>query len=39
MVDYNEAKRDVIPFIKNIKEIELWSSEFFIDITRDIKIQ
>lgn len=39
MVDYNEAKRDIIPFIKDIKEIDLWSSEFFIDITRDIKIQ
>lgn len=39
MVDYNEAKRDVIPFIKDIKEIDLWSSEFFIDVTGNIKIQ
>lgn len=39
MVDYSEAKRDVVPFIKDIKEIDLWSSEFFIDITRGIKIQ
>ena len=32
-IDYNEAKEDVIPFIKNINSLELWNSDFFIKIT------
>ena len=32
-IDYQEAKEDVIPFIKDNKSLELWNSEFFIKIT------
>ncbi|MFA7560947.1 MAG: nucleotidyl transferase AbiEii/AbiGii toxin family protein [Candidatus Izemoplasmatales bacterium] len=38
-VDYIEAKKDVIAFVENIRDLDLWSSEFFINITKDIKIQ
>lgn len=32
-IDYNDAKEDVKPFIKNVDSIEIWSKEFFISIT------
>lgn len=38
-VNYNEAKKDVIPFIEDIRTLDLWSPDFFINITRDIKIR
>jgi hypothetical protein len=28
-IDYTNAKEDVIPFIKNTDELNLWSSDFF----------
>ena len=37
-IDYNEASEDVLPFIKNINSLDIWSKEFFIDITKEIKI-
>jgi len=37
-LDVAKAKNDVRPFIKDIKEIELWSKEFFISIIENIKI-
>lgn len=33
VIDYNEAKEDVSPFIKNINDLNLWSSELFISVT------
>lgn len=32
-IDYDNAREDVIPFIKNISSLDLWSSDFFINIT------
>jgi predicted nucleotidyltransferase component of viral defense system len=37
-VDYYEAKNDVRPFIEDIRSLDLWSPQFFIEITKDIKI-
>ena len=34
-IDFNQAKKDVLPFIKNSKAVELWSAEFFSAITDD----
>lgn len=31
-IDYTEAKEDVIPFIKNVDSLNIWSKEFFISI-------
>ncbi len=32
-INYKEAKDDVIPFIKEVNNLELWNSDFFIKIT------
>ena len=32
-INYDNAREDVIPFIKNISSLDLWSSDFFINIT------
>ena len=32
-IDYIEAKEDVIPFIKDVDSLNLWNTEFFINIT------
>ncbi len=34
-VNYEQAKRDVLPCIKNPSSIDFWSAEYFIAITRD----
>jgi predicted nucleotidyltransferase component of viral defense system len=34
-VDFDQAKKDVISFIKDPTSLDLWSPEFFISITRD----
>lgn len=36
-VDYTEAKEDIIPFIKNVDVLNLWSRDFFITITENLK--
>lgn len=36
-IDFEEAKKDVIPFIKNVDSLALWSSDFFKQISSQIK--
>lgn len=36
-INYDEAKDDVKPFIKNVEVLDLWSKEFFISITDKLK--
>ena len=38
-INYNEAKNDVLPFIKDIESIELWDASFFKEITKDLKVR
>ena len=38
-LDVGKAKNDVQPFIKDMREIELWSKEFFMTIIENIKIK
>ena len=35
-IDYNEAKEDVLPFIKDVDSLKLWSKDFFISITENL---
>lgn len=35
-IDYAEAKRDVLPFIRYPASVDIWSADFFTQITRDI---
>lgn len=37
-VDFEEAKKDVLPFVKDIKKLDIWSAEFFIDITGSLTV-
>lgn len=36
-IDYDEAKKDVKPFIKDQMSLDLWNREFFKAITRNIR--
>ena len=36
-IDFEQAKEDVLPFIKDKSKLELWSKEFFIEITKGLK--
>ena len=36
-INYKNAKEDVIPFIEDKKQLELWNEEFFKSITKDLK--
>lgn len=33
-----QAKLDVIPFIKDKSKLDLWSAEFFAEITKGLRI-
>lgn len=36
-IDYVDAKEDVMPFIKNVGSLNIWSKEFFISITENLR--
>lgn len=36
VIDYKEAKEDVLPFIKDFQSLNLWSQDFFCNITEDL---
>ena len=35
-IDYTQAKLDVTPFIKNPAAVDVWSSDFFCEITEGL---
>lgn len=36
-IDYQDAKEDVIPFIRDVNSLNLWGKEFFIEITNKLE--
>ena len=36
-IDYQQAKEDVIPFLKNSASLDMWSADFFLQITEGLK--
>ncbi len=34
-IDFEQAKKDVLPFINDLSQLDIWSKEFFIQITED----
>ncbi|MCF7793898.1 MAG: nucleotidyl transferase AbiEii/AbiGii toxin family protein [Candidatus Cloacimonetes bacterium] len=34
-IDFDQAKNDVLPFVKDPRKLELWSEDFFKNITND----
>ena len=37
MISYEQAKQDVLPFITELNKLDLWSEEFFVDITKNLR--
>ena len=37
-INYTDAKEDVIPFINDTNSLDLWSDKFFIEITKNLKL-
>ena len=35
-IDYNQAKQDVIPFIRDTSTLDIWCKEFFTQITMQL---
>lgn len=38
-IDYEQAKQDVIPFISDRSALDLWSSTFFIEISKQLEVE
>ena len=36
-IDYKQASDDVIPFIENPESVAIWNSDFFKEITNQLK--
>ena len=36
-MDFLQAKEDVLPFVRDKSKLDLWSKEFFIEITKNLK--
>ena len=36
-LDIEQAKQDVLPFIKDKTKLDLWSKEFFVEITKKLQ--
>ncbi|MBK7749601.1 MAG: nucleotidyl transferase AbiEii/AbiGii toxin family protein [Candidatus Obscuribacter sp.] len=36
-VDFEQAQRDILPFIKDPQSVELWSNEFFVSLLSQLK--
>ena len=36
-MDFAQAKEDVLPFVKDKSKLDLWSKEFFIEITKQLQ--
>ena len=36
-IDFEQAKQDVIPFLKDTSQLDIWSADFFIQITKQLQ--
>ena len=37
--DINQVKADVLPFVRNPKELDIWSNEYFLQLTKIIRFE
>jgi predicted nucleotidyltransferase component of viral defense system len=37
--DINQVKTDVLPFVRNPKELDIWSNDYFLQLANMIKIE
>jgi len=35
--DINQVKADVLPFVRNPKELNIWSNDYFIELAKLLK--
>jgi hypothetical protein len=38
-MNFEQAKKDVVPFIRDTSVLNLWSADFFKQITEDLRIK
>lgn len=38
-VDINQVKADVLPFIRNQKELEIWSNDYFLQLAKMVRFE
>ncbi|MCR4623063.1 MAG: nucleotidyl transferase AbiEii/AbiGii toxin family protein [Alphaproteobacteria bacterium] len=38
MVNFEQAKADVLPYVKDSSKLDLWSQEFFTEISKDLQV-
>ena len=38
-IDYEQAKQDVLPFIRDKSKLDLWSGTFFTEVTQNLKVK
>ena len=38
-VDMNQVKSDVLPFVRNPKELDIWSNNYFIQMADMIRFE
>ena len=39
VIDFDQAREDVLPFIRNLSAVDVWSRDFFVAITENLKAQ
>ena len=37
--DINQVKADVLPFIRNPKELDIWSNDYFLQLAKMIRFE
>ena len=37
--DINQVKKDVLPFVRNPKELDIWSNDYFVQLANMIKFE
>ena len=37
--DINQVKSDVLPFVKNPKELDIWSNDYFVQLADRVKFE
>ena len=36
-IDFKDSKEDIMPFINDVKSLEIWNKEFFTDIIKNLQ--
>jgi len=39
ITDINQVKADVLPFVRNPKELDIWSNDYFLQLAEMMKVK